>query len=375
MLNKLGYFFNRVKCFDNELEENFKWINITFDSLVEGLREVSFSYRNFLAWVNSFNNKENNENFNENAKNYLSSILIDYQQCFNFICNKHYNMEQLLNKINNENENNNNINNNNNTSVLYNKESKSIINSNSNSLLQKYLKENGIDLNKELNTVNNNGVNTPHNNNNAISSSKSIKECLSLLKKSINTIKDTMYIESSKKFVSIYSSFFILKNIQSPIIDLALTVNLTKDSIFTFTNNDLLKKVLYIIVFNSSSGFKFAKVNFTYENGVTIIDYKLTNQNELVLLVKSTSIENDLPTVKYSLILSELMNYNFVDLKCDNNNTFDLFNFDVCEDIKIDLFVDLDCGDNSFISIGERRLVAVVNNTTNKITIVDITTL
>ena len=184
-----------------------------------------------------------------------------------------------------------------------------------------------------------------------------------------------MYIESSKKFISIYSSFFTLKNIQSPIIDLALTVNLTKDSIFTFTNNDLLKKVLYIIVFNSSTGFKFAKVNFTYENGVTIIDYKLTNQNELVLLVKSTSIENDLPTVKYSLILSELMNYNFVDLKCDNNNTFDLFNFDVCEDIKIDLFVDLDCGDNSFISIGERRLVAVVNNTTNKITIVDITTL
>ena len=381
VLNKLGYFFNRVKCFDNELEENFKWINITFDSLVEGLLEVSFSYRNFLAWVNSFNNKDNNENFNENAKNYLSSILIDYQQCFNFICNKHYNMEQLLNKINdNDNENDNNTinNNNNNTSVQYNKECKSIINSNSNSLLQKYLKVNGIDLNKELNTVNN-GVNTQHNNNNANSSSnsnnKSIKEYLSLLKKSINTIKDTMYIESSKKFVSIYSSFFILKNIQSPIIDLALTVNLTKDSIFTFTNNDLLKKVLYIIVFNSSSGFKFAKVNFTYENGVTIIDYKLTNQNELVLLVKSTSIENDLPTVKYSLILSELMNYNFVDLKCDNNNnnhnTFDLFNFDVCEDIKIDLFVDLDCGDNSFISIGERRLVAVVNNTTNKI--VDIT--
>lgn len=129
------------------------------------------------------------------------------------------------------------------------------------------------------------------------------------------------------------------------------------------------------MVFNSkTSQFKFAKINFTYENEVIIIDYKVTRQNELVLLVKSNKVdESKVLTTKYSIILTSLLNYSYVSLdNKDNVNTFDFFNFNSIEDIKIDSFADVECSDQSFISLGERRLIALVDNVSNKITIIDI---
>ena len=167
--------------------------------------------------------------------------------------------------------------------------------------------------------------------------------------------------------------FFTLKNIQSKITDLSYIQNETNDFIFSFTNNESFKSILYLIVYNkSTSEFKISKINFTYENDIKILDYKITKQNELILLVKTVNIENNLPLIKYTLILSVLTNYNFNLLKSENNNTFNLFDYGNVEDIKIDTFADVECSDNSFISVGDRRLLALVNNTSNKITIIDI---
>lgn len=168
--------------------------------------------------------------------------------------------------------------------------------------------------------------------------------------------------------------FFTIKNIQSKITDLSYIQNDTNDFIFSFTNNESFKSILYLIIYNkSTSQFKISKINFTYENDIKILDYKITKQNELILLVKTTNIENNIPSIKYTLILSVLTNYNFRLLNNENNNnTFNLFDFGNVEDIKIDTFADVECSDNSFISVGERRLFALVNNTSNKITIIDI---
>ena len=168
--------------------------------------------------------------------------------------------------------------------------------------------------------------------------------------------------------------FFTIKNIQSKITDLSYIQNDTNDFIFSFTNNESFKSILYLIIYNkSTSQFKISKINFTYENDIKILDYKITKQNELILLVKTTNIENNIPSIKYTLILSVLTNYNFNLLNNENNNnTFNLFDFGNVEDIKIDTFADVECSDNSFISVGDRRLFALVNNTSNKITIIDI---
>lgn len=372
-LNQLGYFFNEIKFYKSEivtqknlnfLHMGFSELYLSFDKLIESLLEVNFDYRNFLAWINNFNNKENNPNYNAAAKNYLNNISYDYSHCFKFICESHYNMEHILKQIDRENDDNNDINS---TGIKKNPEKmKNLFEGNKNEMLQKYINDNKLkDILTEGQIKENLGMKKEKD-------KKSIKYYLSLIKTTISDISSNLNENFTNNFSSIPQKFFSIKNVQSDITDISLMTNETLDSIFTFTNNDLLKTVLYIIVYNSKTKeFKFSKVSFTYENGVSIIDYKLTKQNELVLLVKSVKVENDLPVTKYSIIVSSLLNYTFTSLNDNNNpNKFDFFNFDSIEDIKIDSFIDVEASDQSFLSIGERRFIALVNNFSNKIIII-----
>ena len=372
-LNQLGYFFNEIKFYKSEivtqknlnfLHMGFSELYLSFDKLIENLLEVNFDYRNFLAWINNFNNKENNPNYNAAAKNYLNNISYDYSHCFKFICESHYNMEHILNQIDRENDE---KDDNDSTNIKKNpKNVKNFFDENKNEMLQKYINDNDL-----KNILNKNQIKE----NLEIKKEKdkkSIKYYLSLIKTTISDISSNLTENFTHNFSSLPQKFFSIKNVQSDITDISLMTNETLDSIFTFTNNDLLKTVLYIIVYNSKTKeFKFSKVSFTYENGVSIIDYKLTKQNELVLLVKSVKVENDLPVTKYSIIVSSLLNYTFISLN-DNKkpNTFDFFNFNNIEDIKIDSFIDVEASDQSFLSIGERRFIALVNNFSNKIIII-----
>lgn len=372
-LNQLGYFFNEIKFYKSEivtqknlnfLHMGFSELYLSFDKLIENLLEVNFDYRNFLAWINNFNNKENNPNYNAAAKNYLNNISYDYSHCFKFICESHYNMEHILKQIDRENDE---KDDNDSTNIKKNpKNVKNLFDENKNEMLQKYINDNDLKniLNKDQ-IKENLGIKKEKD-------KKSIKYYLSLIKTTISDISSNLTENFTHNFSSLPQKFFSIKNVQSDITDISLMTNETLDSIFTFTNNDLLKTVLYIIVFNSKTKeFKFSKVSFTYENRVSIIDYKLTKQNELVLLVKSVKVENDLPVTKYSIIVSSLLNYTFISLN-DNKkpNTFDLFTFNNIEDIKIDSFIDVEASDQSFLSIGERRFIALVNNFSNKIIII-----
>ena len=212
---------------------------------------------------------------------------------------------------------------------------KNLFDENKNEMLQKYINDNDLKniLNKDK-IKENLGIKKEKD-------KKSIKYYLSLIKTTISDISSNLTENFTQNFSSLPQKFFSIKNVQSDITDISLMTNETLDSIFTFTNNDLLKTVLYIIVYNSKTKeCKFSKVSFTYENGVSIIDYKLTKQNELVLLVKSMKVENDLPVTKYSIIVSSLLNYTFISLN-DNKkpNTFDFFNFNNIEDIKKNIVV------------------------------------
>ncbi len=371
-LNRLGYYLNQIKLYSGIMESkseeilnnNFRELYILFDNFLEELLQENLDYRNFLSWINSFNCKENNNNYNNSLKNYLNNILIDYEHVLNFINNYHYNLKNILSKIQNEEEE---------KKVIKNNQKKfeikieSTIDKTKNLTLQRFLKENNLNITKELNSQNLMDFHLEKNNKNTI------RDYLNLLDQNIDNIKKNFNELLSKKMENIPIKFFTLKNIQSKITDLSYIQNETNDFIFSFTNNESFKSILYLIVYNkSTSEFKISKINFTYENDIKILDYKITKQNELILLVKTVNIENNLPSIKYTLILSVLTNYNFNLLKSENNNTFNLFDYGNVEDIKIDTFADVECSDNSFISVGDRRLLALVNNTSNKITIIDI---
>ena len=373
-LNRLGYYFNQIKLYtgimdlknEEELNKNFRKLYILFDNFLEELLQENLDYRNFLSWINSYNCKENNINYNNSTKNnYLNHILIDYEHVLKFINNYHYNLQNILLKIQKEDEekkNNKNINRETKRNI------ESTIDRTNNLSLKKYLQENNINITNELKSKNLNDLNFENNSDNTL------REFLCLLEKNVDDIKTNFNNLLSKKMENISMKFFTIKNIQSKITDLSYIQNETNDFIFSFTNNESFKSILYLIIYNkSTSQFKISKINFTYENDIKILDYKITKQNELILLVKTTNIENNIPSIKYTLILSVLTNYNFNLLNNENNNnTFNLFDFGNVEDIKIDTFADVECSDNSFISVGERRLFALVNNTSNKITIIDI---
>ena len=376
VLNRLSVYFNLIFCngnlFNVEIVKNFNFyfreLYINFDKFLECLLNENFEFRNFLIWINSFNNKENNPNFQNqnNNNNYLNNLFVDYNKIRKFINEFKYNMNDINDFINKENNNNNKINNNNNNeNNNENIENNFNFINNKNKLLEKYLKSNNINNN------NNNKINEKvkktlfiENINNK-TNTKSIYNLIDILEENLKKIN----IEFTKYFSSkiILSNFFTLKNIQS-IQNFSIIENDFHENIFIFTNNINNNNILYLILCNNNNQFKLSKINLTYE-GISILDFKITKQNELILLVKT--IKNE---IKYTLILSELTNYNFIDLISNNNENleFNLNENENISDIKIDTFADIECSDNSFIEIGERRLISLVNNNINKITIIEL---
>ena len=128
--------------------------------------------------------------------------------------------------------------------------------------------------------------------------------------------------------------------------------------------------------------YKFTKINFSYEMNIKIIDFKITLKNELLLLVKTPMKNNindkfdEIKDYKFTLISSDLSNYSFYDIKQEKNNgdklEINFGKYNGCEDIKIDELADVECTDNSFLELTGKGFITLVDNSLNKITIIDL---
>jgi hypothetical protein len=115
---------------------------------------------------------------------------------------------------------------------------------------------------------------------------------------------------------------------------------------------------------------------------IKIIDFKITLKNELLLLVKTPMKNNindkfdEIKDYKFTLISSDLSNYVFYDIKQEKNSgdklEINLGNYTGCEDIKIDELADVECTDNSFLTLTGKGFITLVDNSLNKITIIDL---
>ena len=174
--------------------------------------------------------------------------------------------------------------------------------------------------------------------------------------------------------------FLILSGIKNEINKFNVTCNESNEYIFYFISKENDKNILFIIAINIDSQCKFAKINFSYEMNIKIIDYKITLKNELLLLVKTPMKndinDNEIKDYKFTLISSDLSNYTFQDIKPNKNIgeklqiNFD--NYSGCEDIKIDELADVECTDNSFLSLTGKGFITLVDNSLNKIIIIDL---
>ena len=376
---KENYFRNNK--LNNDKDNNFINVFTSVELLLNDLIEISSEYRNFIAWLNTmaniYINGEKSANQIQNKKNGLDKIYIENNSLINFVQNEKYNMNNIANLFEEKKESNDNIKDNNDEKL-------NVINfssndSNNNIFSKKYLSKKNISFNSIINSQvksPNKKEEKPQNVND-----KYIFPKLDSMKSLIQEEISSNYTMLSNESKNLPQDFLILSGIKEEIKNFNITCNESNEYIIYFTSRENDKNILYIIAINLNSQCKFAKINFSYKMNIKILDFKITLKNELLLLVKTPmkTEENDdeMKEFKFTLISSDLSNYSFYDVKNEGNGVggklfVNLENFEGIEDIKIDELADVECTDNSFLELTGKGFITLVDNSLNKITIIDL---
>ena len=373
---KENYFRNNKLNY--EKDKNFINIFTSIELFLNDLIEISSEYRNFIAWLYSLasqysSNESKNNPPPQSKKNNLDKIYIKNDLLLKFIQEEKYNFKSISTFFEEKKENKDNTNINDNIINF------SSNDSNHNIFSKKFLEQKKFNfnsiINKKENVENNASINNNINEKYLIMKLDSLK---SLIKEEISS----NYILLSKEVQNLPQEFLILSGIKNKINKFYLTCNESNEYVFYFTSKENDKNILFIIAININSQCKFAKINFSYEMNIKIIDFKITLKNELLLLVKTPMKNNindkldEIKDYKFTLISSDLSNYMFYDIKQEKNNRdkleINFGNYNGCEDIKIDELADVECTDNSFLALTGKGFITLVDNSLNKITIIDL---
>ena len=381
---KENYFRN--KELNSDKDNNFINIYTSIEFLLNDLIEISSEYRNFIAWLysmaNQYINGEKSGNQIQNKKNGLDKIYIENNSIIDFVQEEKYNMNSIstffeekkeIKEINNNSNENLDINN------------YSSIDSNNNIFSKKYLAKKNISFEKIINQQ------KPNKLDKKIKEKEKAKDNNDLNEKYIFPKLDSMkslikeeissnYLLLSKESRSLPQDFLVLSGITEEIKSFNVTCNESNEYIIYFTSKEKDNSILYIIAININSQCKLAKINFSYKMNIKIIDFKISLKNELLLLVKTpmktTESDEEMKEFKFTLISSDLSNYNFYDVKSERENggklQINLENFENIEDIKIDDLADVECNDNSFLELTGKGFITLVDNSLNKIIIIDL---
>ena len=377
---KENYFRNEKLNIDKD--NNFINIFSSIEFLLNDLIEISSEYRNFIAWLNSmasqYINGEKSGNQIQNKKNGLDKIYIENDSIINFVKEEKYNMNSIATFFEEKKENNDiNSNLNENLNII----NYSSIDSNNNIFSKKYLAKNNISFKSILNQQNQKIIETGKNKKEKDNlNEKFIFPKLDSMKSLIKEELSSNYLLLSKESQNLLQDFLNLSGITEEIKKFYVTCNESNEYIIYFTSKEKDNTILYIIAINMNSQCKLAKINFSYKMDIKIIDFKISLKNELLLLVKTPmkTSENDeeMKEFKFTLISSDLSNYIFYDVKNEKGIGDKLYinlqNYEGIEDIKIDELADVECNDNSFLELTGKGFITLVDNSLNKIIIIDL---
>ena len=377
---KENYFRNEKLNIDKD--NNFINIFSSIEFLLNDLIEISSEYRNFIAWLNSmasqYINGEKSGNQIQNKKNGLDKIYIENDSIINFVKEEKYNMNSIATFFEEKKENNDiNSNLNENLNII----NYSSIDSNNNIFSKKYLAKNNISFKSILNQQNQKIIETGKNKKEKDNlNEKFIFPKLDSMKSLIKEELSSNYLLLSKESQNLPQDFLNLSGITEEIKKFYVTCNESNEYIIYFTSKEKDNTILYIIAVNMNSQCKLAKINFSYKMDIKIIDFKISLKNELLLLVKTPmkTSENDeeMKEFKFTLISSDLSNYIFYDVKNEKGIGDKLYinlqNYEGIEDIKIDELADVECNDNSFLELTGKGFITLVDNSLNKIIIIDL---
>ena len=378
----------RNKELNSDKDNNFINIYTSIELLLNDLIEISSEYRNFIAWLysmaNQYINGEKSANQIQNKKNGLDKIYIENNSIIDFVQEEKYNMNSIS-TIFEEKKENKDINNDSIENLDINNYSS--IDSNNNIFSKKYLAKKNISFEKIINQQKKNKLDKKikekekekAKENNDLNE-KYIFPKLDSMKSLIKEEISSNYLLLSKESRNLPEDFLILTGITEEIKKFNVTCNESEEYIIYFTSKEKDKSILYIIAINMNSQCKLAKINFSYKMNIKIIDFKISIKNELLLLVKTpmktTESDEEMKEFKFTLISSDLSNYSFYDVKNEKGNggkfLINLENFEGIEDIKIDDLADVECNDNSFLELTGKGFITLVDNSLNKIIIIDL---
>jgi hypothetical protein len=387
---KENYFRNNK--LNDEKDNNFMNIFTSIEIFLNDLIEISSEYRNFMAWLFSLASQYNaNELKNNNAqpqtkKNNLDKIYIKNDLLLKFIEEERYNLKSISKFFEEKKDNEENTNLNEDNNDIYDNIINYTSNDDTNNIFaKKFLEEKKINFNSILKNYNKkieNNLNTINTNNKSNINEKYLLTKLEALKSLIKEEISSNYSFLSQEVKNLPQEFLILSSIKHKIEKFYVTCNESNEYLFYFTSKENDKNILFIIAININSQCKFSKINFSYEMNIKIIDFKITLKNELLLLVKTPMKNNindkfdEIKDYKFTLISSDLSNYVFYDIKQEKNSgdklEINLGNYTGCEDIKIDELADVECTDNSFLTLTGKGFITLVDNSLNKITIIDL---
>ena len=371
-------YFRNPKLNKNK-DNNFINIFSSVEILLNDLIEISSEYRNFIAWLNSMANQyingEKSANQVQNKKNGLDKIYIDNDSIINFVQEEKYNMNNIATFFEEKKENKD-INNDLNENLNINYSSNDL---NKNIFSKKYLSNKKFNFNSIINQQQKqNKINNTKEKENNINE-KYIMPKLDSMKSLIEEELSSNYLLLSEESKNLPQDFLIITGIKKEIKKFYVTCNESNEYIIYFTSQEDDKTILYIIAININSQCKISKINFSYKMDIKIIDFKITLKNELLLLVKTPmkTSENDeeMKEFKFTLISSDLSNYVFYDVKNEkigDKLMVNLENYEGIEDIKIDELADVECNDNSFLELTGKGFITLVDNSLNKIIIIDL---
>ena len=380
---KENYFRNQK--LNKEKDNNFINIFSSIEFLLNDLIEISSEYRNFIAWLNSMANQyindEKSGNQIQNKKNGLDKIYIENDSIVNFVQEEKYNMNNIATYFEEKKENKdvNNCNLNENLNII----NYSSIDSNNNIFSKKYLSKNNISfksiINQQKQKKPKNDAQKKQKENDDLNE-KYIFPKLDSMKSLIREELSSNYLLLSKESKNLPQNFLIVSGMAEEIKKLYVTCNESNEYIIYFTSKEKENTILYIIAININSQCKLAKINFSYKMDIRIIDFKISLKNELLLLVKTPMKTNendeDMKEFKFTLISSDLSNYTFYDIKNEkgigDKLWINLEKYEGIEDIKIDELADVECNDNSFLELTGKGFITLVDNSLNKIIIIDL---
>ena len=377
-LNRIEVYIkeNNFRENDIKLEKDKYFISVfsSVETFLNDLVEISSEYRNFMAWLYSLysqyiSNEIKTNNNPPQKKNNLDKIYIKNDYLLNFIQEEKYNLKYITtffneknNEVNSYKENKNNLN------------YSSSNDSTKNIFAQDFMKKNNFNFNSFINIHESNDLNIIKDNNNE----NFIMAKLDFLKSLIKEEISSKYLNLSNEVQKLSENFLSIIGLDSEISKFEFTCNESNEYIFYFISQENEKQILNIIAINMNYQCKFSKINFSYEMNIKIIDYKITSKNELLLLVKAPLTNNSnekSDKFKFTIISSDLSNYVFLDIKNVNLGeklVINFSNYSGCEDIKIDELADVDCSDNSFLALTGKGFITLVDNSLNKITIIDL---